>query len=172
MSKQREEWTRASRDSGASGGHRGEKKGKIVLRGDTGLPVDPISITSTYLNKKPSVNILIMFAPLGLPGEGKPSMTETCASYWWSGRRERTKGASFKTNNHRIFAEKEQFKKKNQDKNIESLIGGAPLVAQTVKNPPQWTRPRVSPWVRKIPWRREWQSTPVSLPGESHGQRL
>ena len=23
----------------------------------------------------------------------------------------------------------------------------------------------------KIPWRRAWQPTPVSLPGESHGQR-
>ena len=28
-----------------------------------------------------------------------------------------------------------------------------------------------NPWVRKILWRREWQSTPVFLPGESHGQR-
>ena len=27
------------------------------------------------------------------------------------------------------------------------------------------------PWVRKIPWRREWQPTAVFLPGESHGQR-
>ena len=27
------------------------------------------------------------------------------------------------------------------------------------------------PWVRKIPWRREWLPTPVFLPGESHGQR-
>ena len=27
------------------------------------------------------------------------------------------------------------------------------------------------PWVRKIPWRREWQNTPVFLPGKSHGQR-
>jgi len=27
------------------------------------------------------------------------------------------------------------------------------------------------PWVRKIPWRRAWQSTLVFLPGESHGQR-
>ena len=26
-------------------------------------------------------------------------------------------------------------------------------------------------WVRKIPWRRKWQSTPVFLPGKSHGQR-
>ena len=28
-----------------------------------------------------------------------------------------------------------------------------------------------NPWVRKIPWRRIWQPTPVSLPGKSHGQR-
>ena len=27
------------------------------------------------------------------------------------------------------------------------------------------------PWLRKIPWRRKWQPTPVLLPGESHGQR-
>ena len=26
-------------------------------------------------------------------------------------------------------------------------------------------------WVRKIPWRRKWQPTPVILPGESHGRR-
>ena len=28
-----------------------------------------------------------------------------------------------------------------------------------------------SPWVRKIPWRREWLPTLVFLPGEFHGQR-
>ena len=27
------------------------------------------------------------------------------------------------------------------------------------------------PWVRKIPWRRKWQPTPVFLPGKSHGQK-
>jgi len=27
------------------------------------------------------------------------------------------------------------------------------------------------PWVKKIPWRRKWQSAPVSLPGKFHGQR-
>ena len=27
------------------------------------------------------------------------------------------------------------------------------------------------PWIRKIPWRRKWQPTPVFLPGEFHGQR-
>ena len=28
-----------------------------------------------------------------------------------------------------------------------------------------------NPWVRRIPWRRKWQPTPVFTPGESHGQR-
>ena len=28
-----------------------------------------------------------------------------------------------------------------------------------------------NPWVRKIPWRKAWQTTPVFLPGESYGQR-
>ena len=27
------------------------------------------------------------------------------------------------------------------------------------------------PWVRKIPWRREWQPTLVFLPGEFHDRR-
>ena len=26
-------------------------------------------------------------------------------------------------------------------------------------------------WVRKIPWRREWQPTPIFLPGEFHEER-
>ena len=42
----------------------------------------------------------------------------------------------------------------------------ASLVAQLVKNPPAIQET----WVGKIPWRREWQSTPVFLPGESLGQ--
>ena len=29
----------------------------------------------------------------------------------------------------------------------------------------------LDPWVGKIPRRREWQPTPVFLPGESHGQK-
>ena len=31
--------------------------------------------------------------------------------------------------------------------------------------------PGFNPWVRKIPWRRKWQPTPVFSPGESHGWR-
>ena len=30
----------------------------------------------------------------------------------------------------------------------------------------QLGRPQFNPWVRKIPWRRAWQPTPVFLPGE------
>ena len=32
-------------------------------------------------------------------------------------------------------------------------------------------RCRFNPWVRKIPWRKAWQSTSVFLPGEAHGQK-
>ena len=32
-------------------------------------------------------------------------------------------------------------------------------------------RPGCHPWVRKIPWRREWLPTTVFLNGEFHGQR-
>ena len=32
-------------------------------------------------------------------------------------------------------------------------------------------RCRLDPCIRKIPWKRAWQPTPVFLPGESHGQR-
>ena len=32
-------------------------------------------------------------------------------------------------------------------------------------------RCKFDPWVRKTPWRRKWQPTPVFLPGKSHGQR-
>ena len=47
----------------------------------------------------------------------------------------------------------------------------ASLVTQMVKNLPAIRRPRFSPWVRKIPWRREWLPTPVFSPGEFHRQR-
>ena len=43
------------------------------------------------------------------------------------------------------------------------------LVAQMVKNLLQYRRPEFSPWVGKIPWRREWLPIPVFLPGEFHG---
>ena len=35
----------------------------------------------------------------------------------------------------------------------------------------QFRRHRFDSWVRKIPWRRKWQSNPVLLPEKSHGQK-
>ena len=35
----------------------------------------------------------------------------------------------------------------------------------------QCKRPGFNPWFGKMPWRREWQPPPISLPGKSHGQR-
>ena len=40
-------------------------------------------------------------------------------------------------------------------------------VAQMVKNLPATQET----WVQSLGWRRQWQSTPVFLPEESHGQR-
>ena len=48
---------------------------------------------------------------------------------------------------------------------------GASLVAQIVKNLLQCRRPGFVSWVRKTPWRREWQPIPVFLPRKFHGQR-
>ena len=47
-------------------------------------------------------------------------------------------------------------------------------MAQWVKNPfaMQDDRRHVfGPWIRKIPWRRKWQPTPVFLPEKSYGHR-
>ena len=54
---------------------------------------------------------------------------------------------------------------------ITVLYFEASLVAQMVKHLPAMQKTRFDPWVGKILWRREWQLTPVFLPGESHGPR-
>ena len=55
---------------------------------------------------------------------------------------------------------------------VGSLYTRVSQVTQWYKEPVcQCRRCEFSPWVRKIPWRRKWQCTPVSLPGKSHGQR-
>ena len=50
--------------------------------------------------------------------------------------------------------------------NIASDTGGS-----DGKEPACGAGDRFDPWVGKIPWRREWQPTPVFLPREFHGQR-
>ena len=48
---------------------------------------------------------------------------------------------------------------------------GLPWWLRQLRICPQCKRSRFNPWVRKIPWRREWLLTPVFLFGEFHGQR-
>ena len=50
-------------------------------------------------------------------------------------------------------------------------ITGTSQVAQLSRIHLQCRRHRSDPWVRKIPWRRKWQPTPLLLPGKSQGQR-
>ena len=52
---------------------------------------------------------------------------------------------------------------------VYPLHSWASLVAQLVKNPPAMRETWFSPWVGKIPWRRERLPTPVFWPRESHG---
>ena len=49
---------------------------------------------------------------------------------------------------------------------------GASLVAQRLNHLPTMWETWVQSWVRKIPWRRKRQPTPVFLPGKSHGWRI
>ena len=53
---------------------------------------------------------------------------------------------------------------------LEPRASQTSLVAQTIRICLQCRRPKFDSWIGKI-WRREWQPTPVFLPGESHGQR-
>ena len=48
-----------------------------------------------------------------------------------------------------------------------SGVSGKDLACQCRRH----KRHRFDPWVRKIPWGRKWQPTPVFWPGKSHGQR-
>ena len=48
---------------------------------------------------------------------------------------------------------------------------GLPLRLSGEESPCQCRTHGFDPWVRKIPWRRKWQPTPVLLPGESYGPR-
>ena len=63
-------------------------------------------------------------------------------------------------------------------------IAGRFFTSWAIKEDPRWCsgkesasqcrrhkRQRFRPWLGKIPWRREWQPTPVFLPGESSEQR-
>ena len=54
---------------------------------------------------------------------------------------------------------------------VPRVLLGLPWWLSGKESACQCRRYRFNPWVGKIPWRREWLPTPVSLPGEFHGQR-
>ena len=50
------------------------------------------------------------------------------------------------------------------------VLNGLPRWLSGKESACQCKRHGFDPWVRKTPWRRKWQPTPVFLPGKSHGQ--
>ena len=50
-------------------------------------------------------------------------------------------------------------------------LRGCSQLAQWERTHLQGRRHRFDTWVRKIPWRKKWQSIPGCLPGQSHGQK-
>ena len=52
-----------------------------------------------------------------------------------------------------------------------TLLTGLPWCLRLYRVCLQLRRPRFNPWIRKIPWRREWQPTSGFLPGDLHQQR-
>ena len=54
---------------------------------------------------------------------------------------------------------------------ISQRFPGGSVVKDSACEGRSCTRLSFDLWVRKIPWRRKWQPTPVLLPGEFHGQR-
>ena len=51
------------------------------------------------------------------------------------------------------------------------VFKGLPWLLSGKKSACQSRKCGLDPWVKKIPWRRKWQPTPVFLPEKSHGQR-
>ena len=65
-----------------------------------------------------------------------------------------------------------QWKKAGEKINLQLNPGmGLPWGLGRKESTCQCRRCRFDPRVRKIPWRRKWQPTPVLLPEKSHGQR-
>ena len=52
------------------------------------------------------------------------------------------------------------------NKLLDGFLGGANGKKSTCQCR-RLKKHRFNPWVRKVPWRRAWQPTPVFLPGES-----
>ena len=96
---------------------------------------------------------------------------------WAWGMAERKQGAQCHTHSHSLksscFLSHIIFKKKSERIKIGNCVCilHFPGVSDGKESACNARRPSFDPWVGKIPWRREWQPSPVFLPGELHGQR-
>ena len=55
---------------------------------------------------------------------------------------------------------------------LQEVVPVVPVLPDVqVHQPVKQATCEFDPWVRKTPWRRKWQPTPVVLPGKFHGQR-
>ena len=52
---------------------------------------------------------------------------------------------------------------------VKSMVPGLPWWLRWERICLQCRRVGFDPWVKKIPWRREWIPTPGDLPGDFHG---
>ena len=59
---------------------------------------------------------------------------------------------------------------KCRNRHLPTFFSGLPWYTSGGEPAYQCRRLRFHPWVGKIPWRREWQPTPVFFPEKSHGQ--
>ena len=106
---------------------------------------------------------------------------------WWTGKKKKKKRPSPFQGQKILLAALEQMRvgrethpprSDSQVNDIHSFVQEIwvefllSLVAQLVKKIClQCSRDRLDFWIRKIPWKRKWQPTPVLWPGESHRQR-
>ena len=73
---------------------------------------------------------------------------------------------------HGVAQSRTRLKRLSSSSSIVDLGVRSDLaVKNPLANAHRHKRHRFNPRVGTIPWRRAWQSTPVILPGESHGQR-
>ena len=70
-----------------------------------------------------------------------------------------------------LLGEVPQRGRQKREVSLLSFADIYPFSLRWERNCLQYRRSGLNLWVGKSPWKREWQPTPVFLPGEFHGQR-
>ena len=123
-------------------------------------------------------------APQRLPGQDDHStLRESKATVQQNDSKEKKQTPSkLASTSMRICKQGREIANRQVSSNPSSIVRCTPILCTTKgMGLPRWLsdkesagqcrRCRFNPWGREIPWRKTWQPTPISLPGESHGQR-